>query len=72
MTLRRYLSARGENQSEFSRYSGVAQRTVNRICWGSTCTIGIALTIINASRRRPTPDGRSVTLKGMVAATRAA
>ena len=34
MRLSEYLDQTGENESEFSRRSGVSQQTVNRLCRG--------------------------------------
>ncbi len=60
--LQQYLDARGESQNHFAKRANVDQKTINNTCRGLTTPTGeTARRIIQATRRAPTPNGKSLT-----------
>lgn len=67
MTLNEYLAARGESQTAFSKWSGIPQRTVCRICAGETgCSMRNAARVVKATLAHPAPGGGTVGFEDLV------
>lgn len=72
MKLASYLTARDEREAAFARRSGVAQRTINRICAGARCNVDTAVAIIQATHKEPTPANGTVGLEDLTTGNEAA